>query len=484
MIDVRVAPHDLDAEAAILSAALLDPDVYPLVADRLTAELFYAESNRRIWEVIDSLARADQSVDIVTVAGRLRDTGRLAQVGGSAYLAQLVDAVPAVAHIENYAARVVGLARLREIQLVCRKIAAEAYDAGEDVDAFLDRAEASVYQAAHVSEKREAVPLATANEEAWQQLLKASERRGVPAMPLGLTALDEVFELRPEELTVIAGRPGMGKTSFVLDLARALAERDNGVFFQELEMPRAQLAIRMQCGRAEIDLSRALKGLLYDEEWQLLIEARAYLDKLPILIDDTPSATALHVRAAARKHMAQHPGENGRDRRGVSVVIVDYLQLMSSLADLDAASREQEVSRNMRALKLLSRELHIAVIAVAALSREVERRPDKRPQMNDLRESGAIEQDADNILFLYRPQYYLRDKTPEEDRGVCEIIIAKQRNGPTPIVRVRFRAESATFKDLAEWTEGGAQESTPDNGLTPYRLPPPAPPDPHEHRYP
>lgn len=436
----RIPPHDLGAEAAVIAAALLDASVYPLVGDRLPPHRFYSDANRRIWEAIASLSSDGKPTDVVTVAGRLRDAERLAQVGGAAYLAQLVGDVPAVAHVETYADRVVALSRVRELIATCQRVAAEGYGEIGDVQSFIDQAENAVFQIAHTSERREIVSFSQASNESWEHICAASERRGKVEFPTGLDRLDHYLALRRGELTTVAARPAMGKTALVLGAARHLASLGNVVAIFELEMARDQLAARITCSEAGIDLHRVMQGFIRTDEWTPLVQAKNQLAKLPIYVDDTASATMLHVRAGARLAKAKA----GR----LDLVVVDYLQLMSSLDDRDNASREQEVATNMRGLKRLARELDVPVIVLAQLNRKCEERPDKRPMLSDLRESGAIEQDSDNVLFIYRPQYYQKEKTPEQDRGIAELIVAKQRNGPTGIVRVRFDAHTASFSNL------------------------------------
>ncbi len=449
MTDERLLPFDLDAEAAVLAAALIDVHAYGAIAHKLTPARFYSEANRRIWEAIADLDARGEKIDVVTVAGWLRDRNRLTAVGGSPYLAQLCDATPAVAHVEQHAQRVIGLARLRELISQCSQIRAEAYSAQADPQAFIDGAEQAMYRIAHTDDSRDAVPLGQAATESWEQIVRASNRRGAPELPTGLNRLDNLLALQRQECTTVAARPGMGKTSFVLNIAANLAQRGEPCIVFELEMPREQLATRMACSRAGIDLRRARQGHVHRDEWAALTEATDFLTRLPIWIDDTSGPSALHIRASARAIKA---------RRGLSLVVVDYLQLMSGIDDRDRESREQEISTNMRAMKRLARELDVCVIVLSQLNREVEKRPDKRPMLSDLRDSGAIEQDSDNVLFIYRPEYYEKEKTREEDRGVAELILAKQRNGPTGTVRVAFDPPTVTFSNI-EHPEPEPQES-------------------------
>lgn len=447
--DDRALPHDLDAEAAVLSASLLAQDAYVSIAHKLTPGRFYAEAHRRIWEAIVDLDRRGQKVDVVEVAGWLRDRNRLNQVGGPAYLAQIVDATPAIEHIEQHADRLVGLARLREVIAECSRLRAEAFNA-TDAQEFIDSAEQTLYRIAHTDDERESVEMAQAARESWEHIKRASDRRGLPEFPTGLARLDALLSLQRQECTTIAARPGMGKTAFAVGIAVALAEQGERVAIYELEMPRDQLATRAVCARAGVDLQRVRRGFVHRDEWSQLIEAHDHLGRLPISIDDTCGPSVLHIRADARAKKAKHGS--------LTLVVVDYLQLMSRLDDRDRDSREQEISTNIRALKRLARELDVIVIVLSQLNREVERRPDKRPMLSDLRDSGAIEQDSDNVVFLYRPEYYDKAKTRPEDVGIAEIIVAKQRNGPTGTVRVEFEAPTATFSNI-DMPEPDTQES-------------------------
>lgn len=436
----RIPPHDLDAEAAVLAAILLERDALDKVLEILRAEHFYAEANRRIYEVAVELSSQGTPIDIVSVAGMLRDRERLAQVGGSAYLAQLVDAVPSVAHIETYAQMVHEKWRVRSLIATCQRVAAEGYGDVGEVQTFIDQAENAIFQLSHTERRQEIAPISEATRESWENVSAAMQRRGKVEFPTGLERVDRKLTARRESLTVLAARPGMGKTGFALGLAIHLANLGLVGAIWSLEMPRADLATRMACQHAELNLDRAMNGFLRRDEEALLASAEDYIARLPLWIDDAPGSTIFHIRAGARRVRA----EMGR----LDFVIVDYLQLMSTIDDRDSASREQEIATIARGLKRLARELKVPVWALSQLSRKCEERPDKRPMLSDLRESGAIEQDADNVLFLYRPEYYQKEKTPEQDRGVVEIDIAKQRNGPTGRVRARFDGPTISFSNL------------------------------------
>jgi replicative DNA helicase len=459
----RIPPHDLDAEAAVLSALLLSAEAFDQVQDVLQAEHFYSEANRRIFEAVSELHQASQAVDVVTVGAWLRSRERLEQVGGGPYLAELTYATPAVAHVEAHARTVRERARLRQLISVCLTHAAEAYGDCGDVQQFVDRAEQSIFDIARLSRQSPVRPVREAIHGAFEILSQAA-RRGdaITGDPTGFVELDKrIAGLHPGDLYIVAGRPGMGKTSFVLNVAvncaqPRVSESPQGVeetrlgpavAFFSLEMPREQLASRLLASEARVDVSAIRNGQIRADGWSKLTEAAAMLGRLPFWIDDTPAISLLDLRAKIRRLKAdiarESPGLPRAERLGV--VMIDYLQLMSGRRDV--GSREQEISEISRGLKQLAKEMHVAVIALSQLNRSVETRTgDKRPQLSDLRESGAIEQDADAIIFIYRDEYYNRDTL---DKGVAEVIVAKQRNGPTGTVKVRFESAFTRFDNLA-----------------------------------
>ncbi|WP_437672823.1 replicative DNA helicase [Sorangium sp. So ce131] len=467
----RVPPHDLDAEAAVLSAILLHRDALDRVLEILKAEHFYSEANSRIYEGAQELAAAGTPIDIVSVASWLRDRERLAQVGGAAYLAQLADATPAVAHVAAHARVVYEKWRVRQLIATCQRVAAEGYGDVGVVQDFIDGAEQAVYQLARTPQGTSTQPIAQVLKAAFEQITAAAERGDrITGISTGYEKLDaKTAGLHDGDLSIIAARPGMGKTSFVLNLAVNVAsprtvsspgpdEAGHGVERHEpgfgaaifsLEMPREQLATRMVCCEGRVDLGRLRQGFLQPDDWRRLTEAASFLSTLPIWVDDTPAITLLELRAKVRRIQAEYdrPPANGSAGRRVGLVVIDYLQLMKGRDGVN--SREQEISEISRGLKQLAKELKVAVIALSQLNRAVETRTtkDKRPQLSDLRESGAIEQDADNIMFIYRDEYYNPETT--NHKGIAEIIVAKQRNGPTGKVLTRFTASCTRFDNLA-----------------------------------
>ncbi|HKQ70447.1 MAG TPA: replicative DNA helicase [Polyangiaceae bacterium] len=470
----RVPPHDLDAEAAVLSAILLERDALDKVLELLKAEHFYSEANRRIYEASVELSAKGAPIDVVSVAGALRDRERLAQVGGSAYLAQLVDAVPSVAHLDTYARMVREKWRVRQLITICQRVSAEGYGDVGEVQEFIDGAEQAVYEIARTPESSSIQRIEPIIRSVFEQITELA-RRGerITGVPTGFERLDaKTAGLHDGELTIVAARPGMGKTSFVLNVAVNVAspktisdapeggldeggvgesreEPGFGVAVFSLEMPREQLASRMVCSEGRVDVGKMRQGFLQDRDWNNLTQAASFLYRLPIWIDDTPSLGILELRAKVRRLKAEYdrPSPDGGIGRRIGLVIVDYLQLMNGSAR--AASREQEISEISRGLKRLAKELRVPVIALSQLNRAVETRgtKDKRPQLSDLRESGAIEQDADNIIFIYRDDYY---ETESELKGIAELIVAKQRNGPTGKVKVRFESAYTRFDNLAQ----------------------------------
>ena len=468
MVEGRVPPHDLDAEAAVLSAVLLDPGAMDRVQEFLRPEHFYSEAHRRIFEAAIDLRGRGQPVDIVQVGSWLKSRDRLGQIGGMAYLTEILNAAPAVANVGAYGKTIHEKYRVRALILVCQRVAATGYIDYGEAQEFIDNAEQSIYQLARTSESSSVEKLLDVMKKAFKQLQDASLRGDrITGTPSGFDRYDRLTAgLHDGDLTIIAARPGMGKTSFVLNIAINVAaprkmekstdpnerwEDDaTGCVVFSLEMPREQIANRMICSEGKVDVSKVRQGFLSSQDWARLTQSAAYLGRLPIWIDDSSSLSILELRAKVRRLQSEYdrPGENGKRGRRIGVVVVDYLQLMKGREG--AQSREQEISEISRGLKGLAKELKVAVIALSQLNRAVETRSDKskRPMISDLRESGAIEQDADNICFIYRDEYYSKEATTEPN--VAELIIAKQRNGPTGTAKVRFDREYTRFDNLAD----------------------------------
>lgn len=459
----RVPPADLDAEAAVLSSILLSSAAFDTVQEVLEPKHFYADANRRVYEAVVELATQNRPVDTVSVAGQLRDKGRLDQIGGTPYLAHLVDATPAVAHVEEHARTIREKWRLRSLIATCQRFAAEGYGDCGDIQEFVDEAEQSIFELARIKTESDIVSVRDAIQQAFVVLSEARQKGGgVTGFSTGFSELDRrTSGMHKGDLYIVAGRPGMGKTSFVLNIAANVAAprmvhggqpgegpvevSGDGVAFFSLEMPREQLAARLLASEAKVNMANLRSGQVGADDWNKLTEAAARLGRTPIWLDDTPAISLLDLRAKLRRLTAElrrHP--DGPKQLGL--VAIDYLQLMSGRKGV--TSREQEISEISRGLKQLAKEMEVPVVALSQLNRSVETRntKDKRPQLSDLRESGAIEQDADAIMFIYRDEYYFEDSP---DKGQAEVIVAKQRNGPTGTVKVKFTQQFTRFDNLA-----------------------------------
>ena len=467
IVEGRVPPHDLDAEAAVLSAVMLDTSALDKVLEFLKAEHFYSEAHRRIYEAAIELRSVGQPVDLIQVGTWLKNRERIAQVGGMGYLTELLNAAPAVSNVAAYGRTIHEKWRVRQLIATCQRVAATGYlDYGE-AQQYIDEAEQSVYEIARTPESSSVEKLLDVMKKSFKALTEAMQRGDrITGTPTGYDRYDRLTAgLHPGDLSIVAARPGMGKTSFVLNVATNVAsprgrqtqgerweESGVGVAVFSLEMPREQIANRMLCSEARVDVGKLRQGHLSPQDWSRLTQAASYLGTLPIWIDDTPSLSILELRAKVRRLQAEfdRPDPNGSTRpsKHVGLVVVDYLQLMRGREG--AQSREQEISEISRGLKALAKELRLPVIALSQLNRAVETRSEKskRPQLSDLRESGAIEQDADNIVFIYRDEYYNREATTEPN--IAELIIAKQRNGPTGTVKVRFDHAYTRFDNLAD----------------------------------
>ena len=475
VIEGRVPPHDLEAEAAVLSACMLDPSAMDKITD-LKPEYFYSEAHRRIFEACFELKQSGHPVDVLQVQSWLKDRQRLAQVGGAGYLTEILDAAPVVANVGAYGRTIHEKFRIRQVILACQRVSAQGYvDYGEP-QAFIDGAEQAIYNIARTSAKQSVEKLLDVMKKSFKRLNDAVARGDrITGVPTGFDRYDKLTSgLHEGDLSIIAARPGMGKTSFVLNMAANVAspkgrevdgdpnqrweEAGVGVVVFSLEMPREQLANRMVCAEARVDVSKMRTGYLSPQDWSKLTQAASFLGNLPIWIDDSPGLSIIELRAKVRRLQAEFDtrDEEGRKIKKIGAVIIDYLQLMKGRDGV--ASREQEISEISRGLKGLAKELEVPVIALSQLNRAVETRSEKskRPLISDLRESGAIEQDADNIVFIYRDDYYNREDSAEPN--IAELIVAKQRNGPTGTAKVRFDRQWTRFDNLAE----GEYEDSPE----------------------
>lgn len=465
----RVPPHDLDAEAAVLSALMLVPEAFDSVQGLLRPEHAYSNANRLLLEAVWALQESNKPVDMTAVAGWLRDCGKLAQVGGTAYIAQLVDATPAVANVENHARTVREKWRLRQLIQTCQRFAGEGYGDCGPVQEFIDQLEQSVFDIAHIDQRGELSALSDVVSGCFETVVEAHKRgSAITGTALGISELDrKTSGAHAGDLWFIAGRPGHGKTSLALCMALSIARPravglsvtpdENGdatvydpgdtVAFYSLEMPEEQIGNRLLAADARVDLSRIRSGQLREDDWRKLTESVVRLSKCSIWIDDTAALTLLDLRAKCRRLKAKCEREGWR----LAAVFVDYLGLMDGKRER-GDSREQEISRLSRGLKQLAKELSIPVIVLAQLNRDCEKRPDKRPMLSDLRDSGAAEQDADVVLFVYRDEEYHKDSP---DRGIAELILAKQRNGATGTIKAKWTGYCARFDNLTdgEWDD-------------------------------
>jgi replicative DNA helicase len=443
----RTPPRNEEAERALLGALLLDDERVAEVADFLRAEDFYDRRHARVFEGILRLAERNTPVNFISLGETLRAAGTFAEVGGAAYLVQLAQEVTSSAHALHHAHIVADTAALRGLIREATGIITQAYETradGESVKQVLDESEQRIFQLARREAAKGAEPIATAIKETFRRIEASAHREGLTGLPTGYLDLDQLLcGLNAGDLVVLAARPSMGKTALALNIIEHAAlsqpewlQRKPVVLHFTLEMGRQSIVSRMLCSMARVEAHRIRSGRIPSDDLHALTSACDKLSRTSIFIDDTSALSMMSLRSRARRQKA---------RTGLDLVVVDYLQLLSFPK---SESRQQEISDISRSLKALARELEVPVVALAQLSRQVELRDDKRPQLSDLRESGSIEQDADVVLLLYRPEYYpaLRD---EENRGLAEVIVAKQRNGPTGTVRLQFFEATMRFENRA-----------------------------------
>jgi len=434
---LRAPPHSLEAELSVLGGLMLDPDAWERVADRITEDDFYRRDHRLIFRALQSLADADQPRDVVTVAEWLDKHALLDDVGGLAYLGRVAADTPTAANIVAYADIVREHAIKRQLIEVGTDIAQSAYQPdGRDSRQLLEEAEQKVFRIAEQGSRQRKgfAPikgLLTLAVERIQTLYEQDEP--ITGLPTGFDDFDAMTSgLQKGDLVIVAGRPSMGKTTFAMNIGENVAIRTKKtVAVFSMEMPGEQLALRMMSSLGRIDQHRVRTGKLEDEDWPRLTSAVVMLSEAPIFIDDTPALSPTELRARARRLKKEH---------GLGLIIIDYLQLMQVPGNSE--NRAAEISEISRSLKALAKELDVPVIALSQLNRSLEQRPNKRPVMSDLRESGAIEQDADLIVFIYRDEVYHPDSA---DKGIAEIIIGKQRNGPIGTVRLTFLGKYTQF---------------------------------------
>ncbi len=439
----KMPPQAPELEEAVLGALMLEKDAFSIVSDILNTESFYESTHQAIFGAIHNLAMQQKPVDVLTVVEELKRRGELEAVGGAVYVAELTDKVASAAHIE-YHARIIAQKYLaRQLITFSSDVVNQAFDEMIDVDDLMQETESKLFEISQRNVKKDVIQINPVIKEALANIeIAANQEDGLSGLQSGFKKLDEITSgWQKSDLVIIAARPAMGKTALVLSMARNIAvnfKNPIGVF--SLEMSNVQLVNRLIVNVCQIQGEKIKSGRLNDHEWERLDSKIKELYDAPIFVDDTPSLSIFELRTKARRLVREHD---------VKVIVIDYLQLMNA-SGMNYGSREQEVSMISRSLKGLAKELDIPIIALSQLNRGVESRQGegKRPQLSDLRESGAIEQDADIVCFIHRPEYY---KITEDEYGstigLAEIIVAKHRNGPTGLVRMRFESEYALFKD-------------------------------------
>ena len=435
----KVPPQNLEAEQAVLGSILLDNDSFHQIIELLNGEDFYRGAHQKVFASMVELYNRNEPIDLITLTEVLTQKKHLDTVGGPAYISSLVDSIPTSANVAHYAKIVREKSILRKTISAATEIVTRGFSDGEDVDGLLDFAENAIFSISEYQIKPSFFPLREIVKGSFVTLEKLYEKRElITGVASGFEDLDRLTSgFQNSDLIIIAGRPSMGKTSFALNIAQhAAVEKNTPVAFFSLEMSKEQIALRLLCSEARIDAHKLRGGFLSESDWPKLTLAAGSLSEAPVFVDDTAGLNVLEMRAKARRL---------KKDQGLGMIVVDYLQLMRDTSRSE--SREQEISSISRSLKGLAKELSIPVIALSQLNRKVEDRTDKRPQLSDLRESGAIEQDADVILFVYREEVYHKDDP--EKKGKAEIIVGKQRNGPIGNVPLVFIDKYSSFQSFA-----------------------------------
>lgn len=453
-LDQRVPPQHIEAEQAVLGGLMLEPERWDDIAEVLTVDDFYKPAHRKIFLAIQGLNKRSQAADLMTVSNYLNEVGEFDAMGGAAYLAEIMDQTPSTANIMSYARIIRDKAVLRRVVSVSQSFIERAFNPDyEDIASFLDTIEQQVFQ---VSQERGSQGLVDASELVRASLEKIeqlyAQKMKVTGIPSGFIELDDLTAgFQPGELIIIAARPSMGKTAFSLNvtLNAAVKEKKKVAYFS-VEMAKEQVMIRMLASAAKVRLGDLRIGQIDDKAWPRLINTAASMSETGLFIDDSAGISPFDVRAKARRLKATH---------GLDLIIIDYLQLMGMKTKVE--NRQQEVSEISKLLKSVAKELKVPVIALAQLNRGVEGRSDRRPMLSDLRESGSIEQDADVIMMLYREDYY--DRENPDIKGLAEVIIAKQRNGPTDTVKLRWMPEFGIFENHVAGPSSPMPDAPPPN---------------------
>ncbi len=439
----RVPPQNLEAEQGVLGSMLLDRDAIARVVEAVRAEDFYRDAHRVIFAAMVDLFERGEPVDLITVTNRLASMGKIEDVGGATYLASLPNVVPTAANVDYYAGIVLEKSMLRALINAGTHIAALGYEAADDIAALIDHAERLVFGIAARRNIQDFQVIKEILKDSFEKIDKRYQEKGtVTGVPTSFTDLDMMTSgLQPSDMIIVAARPSVGKTTFCVNIAQhaALSQKIPVAIFS-LETSKEQLVQRILCAEAQVDNSKLRTGFLADDDWRKLARAMGVLSEAPIFIDDSATLSVVEMRAKARKLKAEH---------GLGLIVIDYIQLIQSFRRTE--NRTQELSEIARNIKSLAKELDVPIIAISQLSRAVEALGQKRPILSHLRESGEIEQVSDLVLFLYREDYYDQEKAQKENKeNICEVIIAKHRNGPIGTVELYFHKEHSRFDNLAK----------------------------------
>jgi replicative DNA helicase len=448
----KLPPQNIEAEQSVLGGILIENYAINKVMEVLSPDDFYREAHRKIYKALIDLSERDEPADLITLTNELKKNGHLDPVGGASYITSLIDSVPTAANIEYYVKIVKEKAILRKLIQTSTEIITQSYEDRGDVESFLDEAERAIFDISENRVRPSFYSIKDVVKDSFKILERLYEKKElVTGVPSGFKELDRLTAgFQPSDLIIVAGRPSMGKTAFCLNIAQyAAIQKKIPIAIFSLEMSKEQLGIRMLCSEAHVEGTKLRSGFLSESDWPRLTIAAGNLSEASIYIDDTAALTILELRAKARRLKTE--------QGGLGMVIIDYLQLMKGRTRVE--SRQQEISEISRSLKALAKELSIPVIAVSQLSRKTEERTGNRPQLSDLRESGAIEQDADLILFIYRDEIYNRAED-NPNKGKAEIIIGKQRNGPIGKVDLAFLDKFTTFKELYKGETENTYESS------------------------
>ena len=438
----KIPPQNIEAEMAVLGSMLLDQESISQAIELLSIDCFYKESHKKIYSAVIKLFDENKGVDMITLIEELKKTNSLDAVGGPAYITSLTSCVPTSASLIHYAKIVKEKMLLRKLINAATQIVSETYDASKEVDNIIDRAEQLIFDVSSTKVESKFSPLREIIKNSIETIDNLYQRKeNITGIATGFRDLDiKTAGLQPSDLIVIAGRPSMGKSALASCIAEHVGVVEKlPVAFFSLEMAKEQLVQRMLCSHARVDAHKVRTGFLSQADWPRLVSAAGKLSEAPIYIDDSPGLSVLEIRAKARRLKAQFD---------IKLMVLDYLQLMQGPAKAD--NRQQEISEISRSLKALARELNVPLIAISQLSRAVEQRSDRRPQLSDLRESGAIEQDADLVILLLREEYY---NPTDENKGIAEVIIAKQRNGPVGSLNLAFLGEYMRFENMTPRSE-------------------------------